>query len=459
MQTILTGEELQPILKQLTESNQKLEAQFPGEVSGVQPVHVVYGGAHLFRRNTIDKIAEIALRSLEQFAPNSETFRNALQATWDCELAETIFQRVKHRLQHSPVEDYRIDFEDGFGIRCDAEEDATASSAASEFAAAISSGHMSKLSGIRVKSLSNEWAGRSIRTLEIFLQTIHKKLGGSLPDGFVVTFPKIQSSEQVEAIDRILGAIESRLKLKERSIKVELMTESPQALFDQKGHVALPALIHAAQGRCRGIHIGSYDYTASCDITAAHQDMHHPLAVFALHLLKNSTAGRGIWLSDGATTLMPLPIHRPSQDGHQLTEIQKNENQQAAHRAWRLSFRHISESLANGIYQGWDLHPAQIPVRYAAVYGFFLQSLAAARERFASFMTQAARASTVGQQFDDAATGQGLLNYFVRGIKCGAISASEIEPIGLSLDDIHSKSFKQILAAQDSRNVGTVARN
>ena len=92
------------------------------------------------------------------------------------------------------------------------------------------------------------------------------------------------------------------------------------------------------------------------------------------------------------------------------------------HRAWRLHADDVRHSLVNGFYQGWDLHPAQLPTRYAAVYAFFLEGLDAASERLRNFVDKAAQATLVGDVFDDAATGQGLLNFFLRGINCGAIT-------------------------------------
>ena len=77
-----------------------------------------------------------------------------------------------------------------------------------------------------------------------------------------------------------------------------------------------------------------------------------------------------------------------------------------------------------GFYQGWDLHPAQLPTRYAAVYAF-LESLDAASERLRNFVEKAAKATLVGDVFDDAATGQGLLNYFLRATNCGALTEEE----------------------------------
>ena len=99
-----------------------------------------------------------------------------------------------------------------------------------------------------------------------------------------------------------------------------------------------------------------------------------------------------------------------------------------------------------GFYQGWDLHPAQLPSRYAAVYGFFLEGLAAASDRLRNFVQKAAQATLVGDVFDDAATGQGLLNYFLRAMNCGAITEAEaVAMSGLTLDELRSRSFMKIL--------------
>jgi len=114
----------------------------------------------------------------------------------------------------------------------------------------------------------------------------------------------------------------------------------------------------------------------------------------------------------------------------------------------KLDIRH---SLVNGFYQGWDLHPAQLPTRYGTVYGFFLDGFAPASERLRNFVDKAAQATLVGDVFDDAATGQGLLNYFLRGIACGAVTEQEALATGLSLDEIRSKSFVKIMAARRAR--------
>jgi hypothetical protein len=228
-------------------------------------------------------------------------------------------------------------------------------------------------------------------------------------------------------------------------LRFELMVETTQAVFAQDGTVALPRLIAEGNGRIVGAHFGTYDYTAACSITAAHQHMLHPACDFAKHVMQVALAGTGIWLSDGATNIMPVGPHRAA-PGSPLTPAQRDENTQVVHRAWRLHGEHVRHSLVTGFYQGWDLHPGQLPSRYAAVYAFFLEGLDAASERLKNFVQKAAQATLVGEVFDDAATGQGLLNYFLRAMNCGAITEAEaVEMSGLTVDELRGRSFAKIL--------------
>ena len=224
---------------------------------------------------------------------------------------------------------------------------------------------------------------------------------------------------------------------------MEMMIETTQSIVAANGEIGMPKMLDAARGRCTAAHFGVYDYTASCEITAAYQDMLHPACDFARSMMLNSFAGTGVWLSDGATNIMPVAPHR----GDALTDDQIEENKTVVHRAWKLHYDQCRHSLANAFYQGWDLHPGQLPTRYAAVFTFFLEGLDAASERLSNFVEKAARATLVGDIFDDAATGQGLLNYFLRAINCGAISEQEaIRRTSITLDELRSGSFVKILA-------------
>ena len=414
--------------------------RYPGESARRQPVHTVYGGAHLFKSDTAVRLGQLAVRSFEAFAPDAATFGAALDLPGH--IRETIYERVGEKLTREAVEDFRIDFEDGYGTRPDAEEDGHAASAAQEVAKGMAAGTLSPFIGIRIKTFSEELHARSIRTLDLFLTTLVAASGGKLPDNFVVTLPKIVNPEQVAALADIFDEIEPKLGLAAGTLKMEMMIETTQSIIAADGQIAMPRLLEAARGRCTAAHFGTYDYTASCSITAAYQDMLHPACDFARSMMQVSFGGTGVWLSDGATNIMPIAPHR----GENLTAEQIAENNAVVHRAWKLHYDHCRHSLSNAFYQGWDLHPAQLATRYAAVFTFFLEGLDAASERLSNFVEKAAQATLVGDVFDDAATGQGLLNYFLRAINCGAITEEEaLTRTSLTLDELRSGSFVKIL--------------
>ena len=413
--------------------------RYPGESGRRQPVHTVYGGAHLFKSDTAVRLGQLAVRSFEAYAPDANTLAAALDLPQ--QLAETIYARVGEKLTREAVEDFRIDFEDGYGTRPDAEEDGHVGAAANEVAKGMAAGTLSPFIGIRIKTFSDELMSRSIRTLDLFLTTL-VDAAGKLPDNFVVTLPKIVTPEQVTALVDIFDEIEPKLGLEAGSLKMEMMIETTQSIIASGGEIGMPRMLDAARGRCTGAHFGTYDYTASCSITAAYQDMLHPACDFARSMMQVSFGGTGVWLSDGATNIMPVAPHR----GENLTAAQISENRAVVHGAWKLHYDHCRHSLANAFYQGWDLHPGQLPTRYAAVFTFFLEGLDAASERLRNFVEKAAQATLVGDVFDDAATGQGLLNYFLRAINCGAVTEQEaIERTSVTLEELRSGSFVTIL--------------
>jgi citrate lyase beta subunit len=321
-------------------------------------------------------------------------------------------------------------------------------SAAAEVARGMREGTLPPFIGIRIKPLSEELKTRGVRTLDLFMTALLDATGGVAPGRFVVTLPKVTHPEQVSALAGLLEELESNHRLTHGSLNLELMVETPQALIDSRGALALPSLVAAGKGRCIAAHFGPYDYTAALEITADCQSMDHPACDFARHLMKAALAGTGISLSDGPTNILPVGPHR----GTKLTPAQKKENKESVHRAWRLSYGHITHSLENGFYRGWDLHPAQLPVRYAAVYLFFRRGLAGATARLRTFVERATRATLTGDLFDDAATGQGLLNFFLRGLGCGSIGEEEVLAAGLTLEELTSRSFAAILRMRRSRN-------
>ena len=441
--TSLPPKVLKAVANRLRDTNAELARRYPGDVGTRQPVHTVYGGAHLFTADTAPKLGRVALRALEEYAPDSEQLALAVGLA-DEQLAAHVHGRIFDKLRAEPVEDFRIDFEDGYGVRPDAEEDGHAASVAAEVARGMRERTLPAFIGIRIKPLTEELHGRSLRTLDIFLTTLVAK-ADALPSNWVVTLPKITHPDQAAAFADALEALESKLGLGDGALRFEAMVETPQLVMDAEGRSALPTLIEAGGGRLVAAHFGTYDYTAALNITAAHQRQRHPACDFARHMMQVAYAGTGVWLSDGSTTVMPVPVHRAGADGS-LSEAQQAENRASVHRAWRLHYDDVRHSLATGFYQGWDLHPAQLVTRYTAVYTFFLEGIEPAAARLRNFLAKAAQATLVGDMFDDAATGQGLLNFFLRGINSGALSEAEAGAmVDLTADELRTRSFTKIL--------------
>ena len=465
------------LLNSLKTANLNFQQIYPGDKPDRQPVHTVYGGANLFKSDTCIKMGEIALKSLQTYAPDFITLARVLKTKGYEELptdkkkmktlvkkldnmneqerknhpawlSYTVYNKIIQKLQTEAVEDFRIDFEDGFGNRPDEEEDATAEKAANELAMGMNEKTISPFIGIRIKPFTEDLKNRGVRTMDIFLTALLEKTNGKLPDNFVVMLPKVTIPEQVTTMVRLFEIIEKKNNLAPGTLKMETMVEATQIIMDEEGRNPLLRIIRASEGRLIAAHFGTYDYTASCGITAKYQTMAHPVCDFAHHMTKVALGGTGIFLSDGATNVMPVAPHR----GDNLTAKQLKENKQSVHNAWRIGYTHTMHSLINGFYQGWDLNPAQLPMRYAATYNFFLSSITDATHRLKTFVERAAISTLTGDIFDDAATGQGLLNFFLKATNCGAITEEEATATGLTIDEIRSRSFYKIL--QGRRNKG-----
>ncbi|WP_426492377.1 DUF6986 family protein [Hymenobacter sp. 102] len=470
MKLSLPASEKTQLLEQLGEANRRFQQTYPGDKPDRQPVHTVYGGANLFKSDTCVRMGDIALNNLRTYAPNFVELARVLKLEGhehlptlqaDIEalthrlenlrpedrkqepgwLPYSIYQKVVRKLQTEAVEDFRIDFEDGFGNRPNDEEDATAVQAAKELAQGMRQGTISPFIGIRIKPFTEDLKDRGVRTLDIFLTTLLAETGGKLPANFVVMLPKVTIPEQMSTMVRLFELLEQANGLAPGTLRMETMVEATQIIMDEEGRNPLMRIIRASEGRCVAAHFGTYDYTASAGITARYQTMAHPVCDFAHHMTKVALGGTGIFLSDGATNVMPIGPHR----GENLTFEQLRENRESVHNAWRQGFHHTTHSLINGLYQGWDLNPAQLPMRYAATYHFFLSSYDDAVHRLRTFVERAAISTLTGDIFDDAATGQGLLNFFLKALNCGAITEEEIKATGLTTAEIQTRSFYRIL--------------
>ena len=348
-------------MTKLKKADAQIARDYPGESGERQPIHTVYGGAHLFTSDLAPKLGGLALKALDEHAPTAASFAQALGVEGDAAFAHIIRERVVAKLQREPVEDFRVDFEDGYGNRPDAEEDADAVLVAERVAAGLDAGTLPPFMGIRIKPMSVELRARSLRTIDLFVSTLAEATRGRLPANFVVTVPKLMIREHVSAVADACRKLESRLELDKGILKLELMVETPQSILGPDGTSPLRSFVAAGGGRVRGAHFGTYDYTALCGITASWQHMRHQACDFAKHMMQVALAQSGVFLSDGATNIMPIPPD--------------------VHRAWKIHFDDVTHSLVNGFYQGWDLHPAQLPTRYAAVYAFFQSAKPAATAR------------------------------------------------------------------------------
>ena len=376
-----------------------LAAHFPGERAGRQPVHTVYVPADRFHAGLVGEYGVAATQVVDA---HEEALLGLLGGDRD------LLDRVRDKLAREPVEDLRIDVEDGYGTRPDDEEDADVRRAAGALRSAIDAGTAPPYVGIRFKGFEAPTRARGVRSLVLFLGAL--VADGPLPDGFVVTLPKVTAVEQVEALVHTLGRLEGALGLGDRALRFEIQVETPQSILGPDGTALVALMVHAAGGRCTGLHYGTYDYSAYCGVAAAHQSLEHPVADHAKAVMQAAAAGTGVRLSDGSTNVLPV-------GGADQVEA-----------AWANHLRLVRRSLERGYYQGWDLHPAQLPTRFAATFGFYRDGLATATARLRTYVER--RDSGV---LDEPATARALADFLLRGLDCGALSEDEVAA-GTGLD-------------------------
>jgi len=370
--------------RMLAPADAALAAAYPGPARGRQPVHTVYVPADRVTPSLTAVWGRAAATALAAHPP----------APFDAAL----LPRVRAKLELEPIEDLRIDFEDGYGIRSDAEED----DAVDRAVAALVAGPLPPFVGLRCKSLEAATRRRAVRTLDRFL---HVLLGSAeLPDGFLVTMPKVSLVEQVTAMVTLCEGLESAHGLSPGALRLELQIETTAAVLGPDGTATVARMVHAAAGRCVGLHYGTYDYSAACGIAPAQQAMDHPVADHAKAVMQVAAAGTGVRVVDGSTNVLPVG------------------DTEAVHAAWNLHARLVRRSLERGFYQGWDLHPAQLPTRFAATYAFFREGLAAATARLAAYLAKRTQGIA-----DEPATARALAGYLLRGLDCGALDPDEVE--------------------------------
>jgi citrate lyase beta subunit len=384
----------------LAEADAELARRYRGERPGRQPVHTCYLPADAFEPDLAAQWGGRAITELERSAPGAGSFADAMGLPR--ELAAPVRDRVLAKLAAEPVEDLRLDFEDGYGERGDTAEDSDADQAATRLAAAVSAGTAPPFTGLRCKGLEQATRRRCVKTVDIFLAVLAG--AGGVPDGFVLTLPKVTSASQVSAMCLLCERLEHAHGLSPGRLAFEVQVETPQLVLGADGAATVARCIQAGGGRLSGLHYGTYDYSASVGIAGRCQSMAHPAADHARAVMQVAAAGTGIRLSDGSSNVLP--------EG----------SVQQVSAAWGLHARLVRRSLERGYYQGWDMHPGQLVSRYAATYAFFLEGLDQACDRLRGYRV---RSSATGV-LDEPATARALAGYLIRGLDCGALGEQEV---------------------------------
>jgi citrate lyase beta subunit len=392
----LTLSSLEDLSTRAEEARAEHDRRFPGDPPDRQPVHTVYVAADRFITTTAGDLGAEALRLLDAHAPDAEAMAGAFGI--EAAIAGTVRERVAAKLAREPVEDLRIDFEDGYGTRDDEEEDAHVSHAVEAVAQAYEARHLPYYWGLRVKSFADGGHERSMRTLDGFLTGLADRLG-KLPGGFVVTFPKVVAPEHVAIFTEFLARFEDEIGLPEGMLRLEVQIETTQSV------TRLREVLDAAGGRLTAAHFGVYDYTAACGLPPSEQRLDHPSCEYARHVMQVTLAGTGVRLSDGSTNVVPA-----------------SEDTRDVQRAWRMHAGLVRYSLLHGFNQGWDMHAAHLPSRFAAVYAFHLNGLDEAIDRVRSWHA----GDQADGVIDEPATIRALTARLRRAMDCGAIEPGSV---------------------------------
>jgi citrate lyase beta subunit len=395
--------------ERLAEGDAELAAQYPGERPGRQPVHTVYVPADRYDAALVPAYGEAALRLVDEHADRFGALVGHAG----------LVERVRAKLGSEPVEDLRVDFEDGYVGRSDAEEDADVVRAARALAESQQAGTAAPFGGIRIKCFEAATRTRSVRTLTAYLTTLHER--GVSIENWVVTLPKVTRVDQVDAMVEICARFEQELGLSEGALQFEVQIETPQSVIGPDGTAPVARMVHAGGERLTGLHFGTYDYSASCGIVAEYQSLEHPVADHAKLVMQAAAAGTGVRLSDGSTNLLPVG------DADDIAA------------AWANHHRLVRRSLQRGFYQGWDLHPAQLATRYAATYAFYREALPDALQRLAAYTQHTSHGIA-----DEPATARALASYLLRGVQSGAVDETEVlAGVGLGTDQLFSLTFSR----------------
>ncbi|GAA1324701.1 DUF6986 family protein [Leucobacter albus] len=417
--TTFTEREFATAAEWLAPTDLLLETAYPGDDGSRQPIHTVYIPGQHYRAGIAQEWGERAAAYVAA-AGGYAALGEALELP-PAERA-VVLDRVRDKLASEPIEDLRIDFEDGFGDQGDEAEDAAVVAAARALVADLAAGTAPPYVGIRFKCFEVATRERGMRTLDLFLTTLVGELGPEgLPEGLILTLPKVSTVEQVHVMVMLVERLELELGLAPGRLTFEVQIETPQVIIAADGTFPIARFLHRGAGRISGLHYGTYDYSASVGVSAAQQSLEHPAADFAKEVMQVAVAGTGVRLSDGSTNVIP------ASEGASAVPT------------WQLHGRLVTRSLERAYYQGWDLHPAHLPSRFAASYAFFRTGVAEVSTRLRNYVQQ----NTEGF-LDEPATARPLAAFLARGLQSGAVTAAELsDNVGISQEQLLEIAYPQ----------------
>jgi citrate lyase beta subunit len=388
---------LRDLDRRLAATDAALATRYPGPAPGRAPVHTVYVPADRFDAGAARHWGEAGAAALAAHGGDDAELAEVLGMPVDL-LAE-VRPLVEAKLGHEPVEDLRVDFEDGYGRRGDDEEDKAATAAGAALAATRG---LLPFAGLRQKSLEGDTRARAVRTLDLFLGA-YLAAGGD-PAALIVTCPKVSAPDQVAALVALCAGLEDAHGIPEGALRFELQIETPAAVLGPDGTATVAPMLGVADGRCLALVYGTYDYSAALGVAPAEQRSDHPVAEHAKAVMQVAAANTGVRVCDGSSNILPVGDH------------------EAVLHAWRVQARLVWRALRGGLYQGWDMHPAQLPARFLVTYAFFRQGAPEAVARLRAYRTKAESGV-----MDEPATERALAAYLARGVGCGALDPAEVE--------------------------------
>ena len=394
----------------LADADRELTDRYPGDRVERTPVHTVYVPADRYDAGTPRAWGREALDLLDRFAPTADALADATGLA--TERVADVYDRVRAKVASEPIEDLRVDFEDGYGRRADGVEDADLARTLAAYDGQRADGTLPAWWGIRFKAFEGPTRERGVRTLARFLE--RTCTDGEVPVGLTLTLPKVTSVDQVRAMALALDRIEATLGLPDHVLGFEIQIETAQAILAADGTAAVAAMVHASDRRASSLVYGTFDYSAGLGIAAPYQAPDHPAADHAKAVMQVAAAQTGVTVSDGATNVVDFSA----------TET--------AGATWALHTGLVLRSLRNGIYQGWDMCPGHLVSRYLGTYLFFREALHPAAARLAAYL-----ARVEGAVMDEPATARMLASALLRGVRCGAVDAAEVQELaGVSVEEL-----------------------